>query len=312
MSAEVPFAGTAQAFAMTGLSPLFVNDTLPPGPIATSASFTNRVAFSVSYNGNAQTIASWMPISATGAAVAFEVTARGTASLGSSGPVATLFVSSVMDATVDFMLAASSPASGRMVLQHDGLVSPAPSPSLTTVSVDVHADDLLDLVAVATHGGPSRVELPVSMTSAGTVVRVRFQPSGSALAMPHSFGVQYDSRVTVQVLFFPDEPVVTPFDDTGASAVLTADHTLSNDLTLSLDYLSQQAPGLLVFGTQPVSIPILPTVTQLVAIDTWFPVTTATFALPLLPPGIEVYCQGLVADSTGTLRSSNSIRAIWP
>jgi hypothetical protein len=71
-------------------------------------------------------------------------------------------------------------------------------------------------------------------------------------------------------------------------------------------------PLVLAFGAQPVSIPLLPTVTVLVTLD-WL-VATGSMTLPAvpLPPGTAIYVQGLVLDATSTLRSSNSLLAYWP
>ena len=38
----------------------------------------------------------------------------------------------------------------------------------------------------------------------------------------------------------------------------------------------------------------------------------AELALPPLPPGTALYCQGLVVDPFGVLRSTGSVRALWP
>lgn len=115
---------------------------------------------------------------------------------------------------------------------------------------------------------------------------------------------------SIEVQFFPGQPAVAAFDSTGSVQSITIDHPLGDSVTLSLSALNQG--NVLIFGFQPMVQPITPTITQLVSVDTVFVLTSITLALPPLPPGTALYCQGLVIDPFGVLRSTRSVRALWP
>jgi hypothetical protein len=48
------------------------------------------------------------------------------------------------------------------------------------------------------------------------------------------------------------------------------------------------------------------------ALDAWVVADNLTVPLPSLPQGSAIYCRALGITTSGTLRSSNSVAAIWP
>jgi len=69
----------------------------------------------------------------------------------------------------------------------------------------------------------------------------------------------------------------------------------------------------MAFGGTAVSVPLWPYVTVLVSPDVLIGIGAGgsiTVPLPPLPPG-TLYAQGLVLDSGGTLRGTNSVRFLW-
>ncbi|HEU4419136.1 MAG TPA: hypothetical protein VFT55_09370, partial [Planctomycetota bacterium] len=177
----------------------------------------------------------------------------------------------------------------------------------SAISLDVAADGSIEFIGVMGGLNPGPVDIPIQIPAAGAVVRVRFGVFAQSYQSPY-----ITTGVVVEAQFFPGEPAVHTFDTIGAHAWIGIDHGFGGTVTLTIGNPSH-TPVLLAFGAQPVQVPILPTVTLCVTLDAIYPVgPLITLPLPPLAPGTAIYCQGLVLDSIGTPRSTNSVRALWP
>ncbi len=320
VTAAAPVTGTASASALTFSQPPTIQtntQTLAVGPVpagiflsmsaqAGSASAYSRAQWSPSVVGQVAPLAFRVEVTAWAHVSAWS----GGYSEGAGGSVS---------CQLDLTLHAPQPTAGRLALRRMTTTHATGSVSL---SVDADGDGLAE--TISTDG--STADVAVVIPAAGTSVRVTIGATASESYTP-GLGSQPGSSgaIVFEAQFLPDEPTVTPFDDTGAFQRLSIDHKADNTLTIGAQVsppgvwpFPAATAAILVFGSQPVVIPALPSVTQLVTIDAWFamtatfPVSSMTLALPSLPPGTEAYCQALLILTDGSLRSSNSLRALWP
>lgn len=309
----VPSLGTATGTITTNFAPpVVVTTPLPPGPAPAGTFFTPTAALG---NAHADGEASWSPTFADLVApVGFEAISHGAAA--ASWPPGPNQGSSrmQMDAAIVLTLVPPQPVGGRLVLRWLGRNIDVP---VAMIDVDVGDDGTIELAATSqgfSYSDPWRsLELPLTIGANGLPIRLRYRCDIVAAAWGSSAAHDF-TTMTVTGQFFPQQAAIEPFDDTGATASLWSSHGLDDTASLSLRYQYQPVPGLIAFGTQPLVAPVpgLPFVTQLVLIDTFVIAGDLAFLMPQLPPGTAIFAQGLVVDPTGTPRSSNSVRALWP
>lgn len=217
-------------------------------------------------------------------------------------------------ATLLVMLQAPAPTSGRLVIDYDGFENDL---GQAQVGVDIGDDGTIDL---ASHSNlfPKGVswltaDWSAHISTAGLPIRLHIT-SWSGVGVWGGQWTAHGAGMTLRCQFLPGQPIVDYFDTTGASAQLMRSHSTANVVTLDSWTPGAVLPSVFVFGTQSMVAPVpgLPTVTQLVSIDAIAVANQLTLPMPALPPGTVLYCQGLVVDSAGTLRSTNSLRATWP
>lgn len=313
ITAVVPSPGTATGTITTNFAPQVVVTTpLPPGPAPAGTFFTPTVALG---NAHADGAASWSPTFADLVApVGFEAIAHGAAA--ASWPAGPNQGSSrmQMDADLVLMLVPPQPVGGRLVLRWRGVNVDFP---VARIDVDIGDDGTIDLAASSqwfAWTDPWRsFELPLTIGANGLPIRLRYRCDIVAAALGSSAD-HNATTMTVTCQFFPHQAVIGSFDDTDATASLWSSHWLDDTASLSLRHQGQPVPGLIAFGAQPLVVPVpgLPFVTQLVQIDTFVIGTDLAFLMPQLPPGTAIFAQGLAIDPAGELRSSNSVRALWP
>ncbi len=110
----------------------------------------------------------------------------------------------------------------------------------------------------------------------------------------------------------PDQAVVAPHvHPPNALLGLTVTHDLQDFVLLQMQGAT---PGIFVFGTQAMSVPVpgYPTLTQLVSIDAVAIAPSLLLPMPALPHGSQLFVQGLGVAVNGVLGCSNSYRAYWP
>ncbi|MFY9341520.1 MAG: hypothetical protein WAT39_03460 [Planctomycetota bacterium] len=292
VSAVAPVQGTALAIYVFGP---YQPATLPVGPVAPG---TYLAAVSGS---NTNVSASWSQASpAPYAAVAFTATTSSSATWPSwyfDYGASTARLAS----TLNFTLHAPQPARGRLWIRRLGVL---PSQAGNQVTVDVGADGVVELSAQS----PGPVEVPLVIGGSGAVVRVVSQVFNHASVLTP---LQVTTNFGVEVQFFPDQPAVQTFANTGAGGLLSFVHAFDNTLTLTNGYV-WQTPVLMVIGAQPVNIPVMPGVTLLVSLDMICYGSPIIVVPPQLPPGTALYVQGLVVDAGSVPRSTNSLRVLWP
>ncbi|MCU0865523.1 MAG: hypothetical protein MUC36_17195 [Planctomycetes bacterium] len=312
-SAVAPVPGAANATITSNFAaPVLVNTSLPAGPVAAGQFVSAHATLGNSFaTANAQ----WAPTFATLAGpVGFEVQAR--ASVRAQPPPGMTQVTCVCDlaAALRITLQAPAPTAGRLVIEYLGVDSDVGN---ARIDVDLGDDGTIELVADnQTFQGLGNWRLfnaPLQIGAGGTPIRLLLTTQNGVGALGAN-SQQHGASITVRGHFLPFEPTVRPFDQTGAVLTLVARQSLANVVTLQAFAPNLVMPTVFVFGTVPLvaSIPGLPTVTQLVGIDAWVVADYLTVPLPALPQGAAIYCQALGITSSGTLRSSNSVAAIWP
>lgn len=283
------FAATpspAQAIVRPSFSAPGTTNTLPIAAVA-PGTFLSATGF------GAHTSATWNPLPAsTNAPVGFELQATG------GGPAGTY---SSVEVDLDIVLVMPQLVGGRLRLE----------PSYTTTGVcasasiffDVGADGAFEHLATRTNREATEIFIPAGVS----VIRTRMIAGHYSLTGQCSA----EAAMSVTARFYPGQPAVREFDATGAGTDLLVEHTPLDEVTIAMEANANQTPLLLAIGFEPLVNPVLPGVTQLVSLDAILAVPSLTLELPPLPPGTELFCQGLVIQA-GTLRSSNSVRAIWP
>ncbi len=288
VTASAPTPGTAVVGSWGGG---IAWQTLPVGPVAAGT-------FLAISNNSGTASASWAPnVSGQTAPLAFTA-ATTVVAVSQSTSVPS---SAGVNAQLDLSLRAPQPLSGRLVVQWSVAGSFGGS---ARINLDVDADGTVDFAA-SSFGGSGTLDLPLQIPLAGAVVRVIYTASASASQGSYSTGT-----ASVAVQFFPNQPDIRVFDTTGAGQSIGINHPIGDSVTLSLNTSNQM--NVLCFGFQPMVNPLLPTVTQLISIDAYFVASSVTMTLPPLPPGTALYSQGLVIDWLGNLRSTSSVRALWP
>jgi hypothetical protein len=294
LSAARPTPATASA----GVLPSVTTNTQPAGPVQPGA----IVAVAGGGPGaSASAGASWQPsVAGQTALLAFSVSCQASASYSGSGFG---LVSASVSATLDVTLAAPQLTGGRLVLS--GTQTSFGGSGGGSIGVDVAGDGLIDYQVPSPQ---SAAGLPVDvLVPAGvSLIRVTLAASFSVVGTPNNGG----TGLTLSAQFFPGQVAVSSFDTTGAGTTLVITRPAASTVSIALPTFLQ-TPVLLAFGMQPTQVPLAPSVTQLVTLDSVFAVGSMTLTLPPLPPGTELYCQGLVLQF-GTFRSSNSVRAVWP
>ncbi|MCA3009551.1 MAG: hypothetical protein INH34_14350 [Phycisphaerales bacterium] len=208
-----------------------------------------------------------------------------------------------VSATLDVTLAAPQLTGGRLVLS--GTQTSFGGSGGGAIGVDVAGDGLVEYQVpspLSAAGSPVDVLVPAGVN----LIRVTLSASFSVVGAPNNGG----NGLSLSAQFFPGEVAVASFDTTGAGTTLGITRPNGSTVTIALPTFLQ-TPVLLAFGLQPTQLPLAPSVTQLVTLDSVFAVGAMTLTLPPLPSGTELYCQGL-ALQFGAFRSSNSVRAIWP
>jgi hypothetical protein len=293
LTASRPTPATASA----GMLPSVITNTQPAGPVSPGS----IVAATASGPGSSASAgASWQSgVTGQTAPLAFSVSCQAGASYSGGGFGV---VSASVAATLDVTLAAPQLTGGRLVLSGTQTNFGGGSGS---IGVDVAGDGTVDY-QVPSPQSASGLAVDVLVPAGVSLIRVTLAASFSVVGAPNNGGI----GLSLAAQFFPGQVVVSSFDTTGAGTNLVITRPAANTVTVALPTFLQ-TPVLLAFGMQPTQVPLTPFVTQLVTLDSVFAVGSMTLTLPTLPPGTELYCQGLVLQF-GTLRSSNSVRAIWP
>lgn len=203
--------------------------------------------------------------------------------------------------TVEFTLTAPTPVDGAVQIS---LVGGVPGLAGQDITVDVGGDGTVDWTY---DQSLDDLMVPLSIPSNGAVVRVGYQVSvygagSGTLTRSHD----------LQVQFFPGTTVCEPYDFTGAGVPLDVEPLGGDVYDLILQPVGTTTPLLVAFGYQDYVVPLWPGVTLLVGLDVLLPVGpggVVQLALPPLPPGYELFAQGLSIDGGGGLLSSNSVRA---
>ena len=278
------------AFAIFGAS--MQSMPVPTGPLApgTIASVTQSAVWSTT---------SWSPaVAAAVGPVAFEIVSTSTVS-ASSGPGPAYAVGT---ATVDFLLTGPGPGSHSGVLVLEGMG--AALTSTAGYSVDVNADGTQEL-----SGFDTDAFVPVTIPPAGLLVRAIVSTTAG---LPFGGVFSGTGTARIQGEFFPGHTVVDRYDS--FLTLVSLDATpLGNDrwaLNVSSPVVNA-TPLVTVFGFQPMHLPLAPGLMQLVTVDTVLLGGSFVLDLPLLPPGFELFAQGVVVDANGAWLSSNSVRASW-
>ena len=309
VSVEMLPLGSADAYVNPNFAPLVTsNVTLTPGIAPLGTVWSNRAQHLASYSESTIEVAS-MPL-APAAVIGFKVTGK---SVSVSNPPAGPFsvaTGTSMDAAARVTLTAPNTVGGRLALRYTGSISDF---GHSDIDVDLGADGTIDL-AVSAGVFPSGtwrdIEFPAVLSGAPYVIDLHFSHSCGTSSVNSQFS-GHGATAQIEAQFFPGQPAVQLFDVTGAGAGISAQHALDNSVFLATGGPPQLA-SVLVFGQQPTSVTITPLLTQLVTIDAVVFDSSVTLPLPLLPPGSALYCQGLVVDTGGVLRSTPSIRAVWP
>lgn len=289
VTANAPVPGSSSVTQWIASGNVSSSASLPVGPRPPGAMLTCGIGVIANASG------SWSAsvpgqVGPVAASVRMRCTANGSYNYSSMA---------TMDVTLDLLFTAPSPSSGRLLLESLPL-----GVGGGIASLDVDADGTIDW-SVSLPASSAAVDLPFTIPAAGRVVRVH----GNLGAM----GMQFFGGlgdITLQLEFLPGQPVVAPFAP--GNATLAFDHSPTDLLTLTLPSYLGITPLLIVLGSAPTQVPILPQVTQLVTLDVVVAAPSLTFALPPLPPGTAVYAQGLVIVPPGDLVSTGSLRMLWP
>lgn len=280
--------------------------TLPSGPIPFGPVFTNSLTRSGGLASSTVEIAS--SFNGQAAATGFRVYSEAIAAAsGMNNPTA----QSTMTAPIRLTITSPQPASGRLALRYSGQASGS---AAANINVDLGGDGSVDFKALSNTFGanpaPRLIEFPVTMTSSFSIDLSFYNQATCSVAGAGSSVAL--ATMVIEAQFFPNQPAVQTYDQSGATAELHATHHPDDSLELHLEYESLQPPGVLTFGLQPTNVPLLPTATQLVQTGLLSSGNNLLVQLPQLPAGTAVFCQGFVVAAGGTLRSSPSLRVLWP
>lgn len=311
VSAPVPGSvGNATVIAGPLALPLSINSSSSGGSASLTAAdnFSGQVApTAFQFTGHASAYASASP-------VGFPPTGGYAAS------------SKRINATFRLTFSTPTPFTGALRLQSSqyytwysfglGTTIESASGSATT-RIDIGADGTIEHEFVAGVGvNVGAIELPVAFQSTLVVdVVVQLTQSASASSSPWaSASASGSADMTLTGELNDDYFVVQEHATTGATSYLGFDHGFSGNLDLELKSQPSSATtmsGLFAIGLQPVVIPLLPTVTQLVTLDAIAMGGHANATLPPLPSGTTLYVQGFGVDAIGDLTSTRSLRVLW-
>jgi len=296
ITASAPVQGSATA-TYTYPSPTTNNATLPVGTVSPGTFLTCSAA-------NSSVALSWTPVvSGMSAPLAFTAHVNCTSYTSLYQQVTTASGHAVIDLT----LGAPQPVSGRLWVRVGASTFPSTSsPASSSIALDINADGTVEGIAYV-GGAATPFDLPLQIPATGVAIRLVYDGYSGA-GGPTIAAI---TNATLEVLFFPNEPVIAPLATTNTGATMAIDHSLSGTVTLVIGP-APFAPALMAFGGTPINVPLLPTVTVLVSPDFLIAnVGSITLPLPPFPPGTAIYAQGLVIDTLGRPRSTNSIRALW-
>ncbi|HEX6813653.1 MAG TPA: hypothetical protein VF384_18685 [Planctomycetota bacterium] len=299
ITANAPVPGSASASAMWGITVVSNSATLPAGPVAPGTFLT----CSASLYGSSSLAMTWTP-SVSGLAAPLAFTASSTCS--SQVPITSVATTASGNAQIDLTLRAPSPVAGLLWVR---VIAPGTPQSLSssTIGLDLMADGSVE-VSAQLGASSDPVVLPLQIPASGAVVRLSYNAQSTAPGVSQYVNLHR----TIEALFIPNAPVVTPFATTGTGAAMTISHAFPGTVTLTIGP-PPFTPALIVFGATPLNVPLLPTVTILVSPDILIAnVGSITLPLPPLPSGTAIYAQGLVIDTAAVPRSTNSVRALWP
>lgn len=297
ISAQAPVVGSASATVWSGGLLDQQTAQVPIGPVAQGTLLT----CSANVTGASSSTGGGWQVLSTGASPSFRVNSGASASNPAAG-----LASAGMDVVLLVRFASAVPVAGRLHLQGSGGAYP-PGSTNSVSEVDVGNDGTIDFT-YSISSGPASIFVPVVLHAGTLDVRVQLRASAGVALLAQSETMLKAITATL----VPSVPTISNFDWTGAGASLAWSVPSLNQLTLTTAVASQ-TPLLLVFGSQPVVVPLFPGVTQLVgAIDAVFATGTMSLQLPLLPAGTALYVQGLVLDGAGAMVTTQSVRALWP
>lgn len=217
-------------------------------------------------------------------------------------------------ATIRTTLTTPSPVRGRLALAwfYSGTAG------VCTTEVDVDANGTIDATTLHQSSPPwrSAFEIPLVIDSARDIDFV-FDCASYTIASQTT--QSHSAQFVLQATWHPDQPAVQEHEVTGATADLLFTHTPNNHLDLDIRSTTGSPwwpgiplPGMVVVGLQPTNVQVYPTLTQLVTADLLLAGSQFSVPLPNLPPGWELYTQGIGFDHTGAWLGTRSLRLAWP
>lgn len=308
-TAEVLAAGSSQSYVTSNFASPVIQTAAPPaGPAAFGTVWSNQAQDLLSYS---ESLIEVEHLSLDPQAVlGFRVTGQ---SLAVTDPPAGPFsvtAGTSMVATVRMSLTAPNQVGGRLFLRYTGSIADL---GAAEIGVDVGADGTIEhVVDAATFltGEWREREFPVVLGPTPLQIDLHLNHFCGTSSVNSQFS-GHSAMAQMEVQFFPGQPAVEWFDATGAQAGIVWQHAPDDTVTVGVA-TPGLAGGVIVIGAQPTSASITPWVTQLVTIDAVVFQSSMTVSMPTLPPGSALYCQGLAWDGGGILRSTPSLRALWP
>jgi len=302
-------AGTSNSVVNPSYAPpVASNVTAQPGAVAPGLIWHNSAAFGASGCASNLEVDDQVPNQVAPFGFAVDSAAMAVAH-PPTGPVSEA-ASTSMQAVVRVTLHAAQPTRGRLHVVYSGYENDLGG---GRIAMDVGADGSVELDVHSQLFSPA---WPAGDTDRALVIGAQPVPIEFVLdnwAGASAVNGQMDAHgggVRFELQFFPDQPVLERFGTFNFHSYIQVDHGLGNVVDLQL-YPSGQ-PGLFAFGTQATSVVWTPQLTQLVVVDTFVVANQLQLAMPLLPPGTEILCQGLTVSPTGSLQATAGLRAFWP
>jgi len=302
ITAHAPFVGTATASVLNIYSgpPATNSAGLPVGPVLPGTFLTCSATHP--FTGGLGSVSMSCIPSVVGSLAPLAFTTNSLC--GSQGSyVSGNNASASGNARIDLTLHAPQPVGGRLWVRTFGSDTAAQYSSASSrIDLDVNADGTIEVSAYA-GSASTPLDVPLQILATGAVIRLTYNTS--------TFAVNSATATrTIEAQFFPGEPAVAPFATFAGAATMSVTHSVLGWVNLSIAGPGL-TPVLMAFGGTATSVPWLPSVTVLVSPDVLIGTTgSITIPLPPLPPGM-LYAQGLVVDSVGTLRGTNSVRFLW-
>ena len=304
ITAHAPFVGTATASVLNIYSgpPATNSAGLPVGPVLPGTFLTCSATHP--FTGGLGSVSMSCIPSVVGSLAPLAFTTNSLC--GSQGSyVSGNNASASGNARIDLTLHAPQPVGGRLWVRTFGSDTAAQYSSASSrIDLDVNADGTIEVSAQT--GATSPLDVPLQIPATGAVIRLSYNSSASSSAF-----ISGGCQRQIEALFFPGEPVVAPFATFNGASTMSVDHGSPGMVTLSIEGTGL-TPVLMAIGGTAINVPLLPYVTVLVSPDVLIAnVGSITLPLPPFPPGTALYAQGLVLDSVGTPRGTNSVRALW-